>query len=1153
MTMDCSEHMRAYFDTLKKRTHEAHAIAVKARKKGYDPHDYVEVILAENLAERVVGIIAAVAPQLQNTGVEQRILELEQQYGSLDWRVAMQIALDVAKQRFCTFADEREAMEIGIRVGFAYVTLGVVSAPLEGFVRLDIRPRRDGGGSYFSLVFAGPVRAAGGTAASVCVLIADYVRVKMGYGAFDPDEKEIARTHAEIEDYHEYVANLQYFPSKKECDFMTEKLPIEIGGDESEQREISNVKLKDLPRIPTNRIRGGFCLIHSSCLELKAPKLWGKLSKWGAEFGMEQWNFLEEFVTIQKKAKSKGATEATSTSSKLAPDHTYVKDLVAGRPVFGHPLRPGGFRLRYGRARLSGFSAQAFHPATMRVSDGFIATGTQLKVERPGKAAACTVCESIEGPIVKLRDGSVVKLDTEAQAQAVATRIKRILFLGDVLINYGDFYDRAHPLVPAGYCPEWWREELVTAIGGEDAAALAQKAGIDADLAHGLLDQPITTPCPIEDAWRISERTGVPLHPGATHYWTLLDADELRTLRSWLGGGERGGAELNLPLSDEKALLERIGLPHRIEGQRIILDADQSEIVSRTFALTSEVDEAGDDVSELLSRWSGVVIRDKAGTFIGARMGRPEKAKMRKLTGQPHGLFPVGSEGGRLRSIQSALQAGKVTADFALFYCPTCQRECTFARCERCDGVAERRKPANQRGEEQPSTRRAIAIKEVFESCLAKMKTRIYPDLIKGVRGTMNKNHIPEHLIKGILRAQHNVNVNKEGTVRYDASEIAITHFKPKEIRMSCERLRELGYTHDQHNKPLEDEDQVCELRPQDVILPCSTTSPDEGADEVLFRVANFVDDELRRLYNLKPYYKLENKEELAGQLVLGLAPHTSAAILGRIIGFSKTQALLAHPLFHAAMRRDADGDESCLFLLMDAFLNFSKLYLPESRGSNMDAPLVLTTWLNPAEVDDMVFNIDRPRRYPLALYEAAQQMKNPWEVEIERIEHVLNTPAQFEGLGYTHETDDFNAGVLCSAYKLLPSMQEKLDGQMKLARRIVAVDEADVARLVIEKHFLRDIRGNLRKFAQQQVRCIDCNEKFRRPPLLGRCTACGGRLIFTISEGSIVKYLQPAIELATNYEVKPYLRQNIELVQRMVEDNFGRAPERQEGLSAFF
>ncbi|RME53670.1 hypothetical protein D6783_01325 [Candidatus Woesearchaeota archaeon] len=535
-------------------------------------------------------------------------------------------------------------------------------------------------------------------------------------------------------------------------------------------------------------------------------------------------------------------------------------------------------------------------------------------------------------------------------------------------------------------------------------------------------------------------------------------------------------------------------------------------------------------------------------------MGRPEKAKMRKMTGQPHGLFPVGNQGGRLRSIQSALTAGYISSQFADFYCHDCQAQTLFRRCHLCDGtnVEERSKAPIEAGERVP-LKRSIPIKDVFSSTLNKLKTKIYPDLIKGVRGTTNKRHIPEHLAKAILRAKHNIAVNKDGTTRYDCSEIAITHFKPEEIGTPLQTLKELGYTHDIHHQPLTSPTQTLELLPQDIIIPCCPHSPEEGADEILFRTSKFIDDELRYLYHLKPYYNLTSKKDLVGELILGLAPHTSAAILGRIIGFSKTQTFLAHPFFHAAMRRDADGDESCIFLLMDGFLNFSKLYLPESRGSSMDAPLVLTYLLNPSEVDDMVFNLDRAWRYPLELYKAARAFKKPWDVKIELIADTLNTPAQFEGIGFTHDTTNINAGVLCSAYKTLPSMQEKLDGQMNLARKIRAVDEADVARLVIEKHFIRDIRGNLRKFSQQEIRCVDCNEKFRRPPLKGACTVCGGKLVFTISEGSIIKYLEPALKLARDYDVPAYLKENMDIVRRMVEENFGKDAEKQEGLGTFF
>ena len=105
----------------------------------------------------------------------------------------------------------------------------------------------------------------------------------------------------------------------------------------------------------------------------------------------------------------------------------------------------------------------------------------------------------------------------------------------------------------------------------------------------------------------------------------------------------------------------------------------------------------------------------------------------------------------------------------------------------------------------------------------------------------------------------------------------------------------------------------------------------------------------------------------------------------------------------------------------------------------------------------------------------------------------------------------------------------------------------------MIERHFIRDTRGNLRKFSQQSFRCSNCNEIYRRPPLQGKCANCGGRLIFTISEGSILKYMQPALDLAKNYNVSPYLLENLELTEMYIQSIFGKEKEKQEALGKWF
>ncbi len=1146
-----SPRVKKYMENIDKEVLKVYDIVKKAKAKGYDPDKEIKVPLAKNMAERVEGLISTVAPEIKNKGVVERIAELEKEFGSQDWRVALKIAEEVAIEKFCKFENKKKAIETGIRVGFSYVTVGVVSSPLEGFVELRFHKRKDNGKEYFCLMYSGPTRSAGGTAASVSVLIADYVRKKLGYATYDATEEEIKRSYVELCDYNDRVTNLQYFPSQEEVEFLMKNIPVQLNGDPSEKFEVSNYK--DLDRIETNRIRNGFCLISAECLCLKAPKLWKKLAKWGHDFEMEHWDFMKDFVDLQKKikAKGKGAGQASSDEEKIKPDFTFVKDLVAGRPVLGYPLRNGAFRLRYGRSRISGFSSDAIHPASMVVMNDFIGVGTQLRTERPGKSTTLAVCDTIDGPIVKLKDGTVIYLETEEEARKVNKQIDEILYLGDILINYGDFLDRAHKLIPCGFVEEWWVHYL--------------RKNNFLNLDEKYLKKPLEHKPDIETAIKLSEK-GIPLHPKYIFYWNSISKEEFIKLYNVLKSSVIQDKKIIVANFEIKRSLELIGISHKVvSNEYILIENDEARaLLANLGNLKKELIEK-DKVLEMVNELADYEIKDKCGYFIGTRMGRPEKAKMRKLIGSPHVLFPVGEEGGRLRCFQSSLEQGKVTSHFPLFNCDSCGNETILAVCEKCGAQTQQKyycrsckkdmfdKICPEHGECEQSKLQTIDIKYYFGKALDKLKTKNYPSLIKGVRGLSSKKKFPEHLVKGILRSQYQIHVNKEGTVRYDMTEMACTHFKPVEIGTSIAVLKKLGYEKDIEGKELINEEQILELLPQDVILPACEVGLEEGADAILYRTAQFLDDELKYLYGLPKYYNIKSKQDLAGHLIVAMSPHTSAGIISRIIGFSKTQGFLAHPLLHSIMRRDCDGDEAGCMLLMDCLLNFSRDYLPNTRGVTQDAPLVLTSNLIPAEVDDMVFNMDIVWEYPLEFYEAAENYILPWECKVDILENYLGTERQYEGYGFTHNTTNFNKAVMCSQYKLLPTMKEKVLGQMEIARRLRGVDEDDVARLIIERHFMRDIKGNLRKFSMQKFRCVKCNESFRRPPLIGKCTKCGGKIIFTIHEGSVVKYVAPAMDLAEKYNLPKYLKQTLILTQNRIESVFGKDSERQEGLQKWF
>jgi DNA polymerase II large subunit len=1170
-----SPKMKEYFDDLDKKIKFSYEIANSARAKGYDPDTKVEIPLARNMAERVEGLISVVAPQIKGSGVSQRINELEEKYGSQNWLISFLISEEVSNEKFCKFKDKREAMEIGLRVGLAYITNGVVSSPLEGFVKLELKKTRDGK-EYFCLFFGGPIRSAGTTATCIFVAVCDYIRMKNGYAAYDPTDDEVNRTFTELEHFHDRITNLQYFPSKKEADFLAKHLPVQIEGDPSEDIEVPNYK--NLPRIGTNKLRNGFCLVFAEGLCQKFAKFWGKFSKWHKDIGMDHWIFLEEYVHLQKEIKAKGKVKEVS-KAKITPDYTYIKDIVAGRPVFGHPLSPGSFRVRLGRARTTGLSDTAIHPATMIVLDSFVAYGTQLKTERPGKSTVISSCDAIEGPIVKLKNGDVVFLETEEEARRVSKDIIEIIFLGDILINYGYFLNRGHILAPMGYNEDWWILELEKSMKGK---------GIETnDLLKELIRSPMKKFSFLE-VYNLSKEYSIPLHAKYTYHWNDWNLEQFKKFLDWFKFAVISNEKIILPFinnQENKRLLELIGIPHiNVNGEYLVIEGDWALAVrtalggyintfdyDKIFGLITE----GKSVLEILNEISEVKLRDKSGLYMGSRMGRPEKAKMRKMTGSPHGLFPVGTEGGRLRCFQASLEKGKVTADFSTYFCEGCNIQSVYTKCQVCDKETKqiytckeckstdgkcghkcyKCKETKEECTHNPSANASISvdIKQYFDSALKKLGSRNYPELVKGVRGTFNKARIPEHLSKSILRAIHDIYVNKDGTTRYDMTEMSLTHFKPKEIGTSVERLRELGYRIDVYGEELIRDNQILEIKCQDLVLPSCPESTDEGADYVLFRVANFLDDLLEKLYSVPKFYNLKSRSDLVGHLVVGLSPHTSAGIVGRIIGFSKTQAMLCNPLFHSIMRRDCDGDEATVMLLMDALLNFSPKLLSNHRGATQDEPLVLTSVILPTEVDDMVFDMDIAFRYPLELYEACLEYKSASEIKVTTLKGSLGKEGQYEGWGFTHDTTDFNAGIRCSSYKTLPTMMDKVQKQMLLCEKLRAVDVDDVARLVIERHFIRDIKGNLRKFSMQQFRCVACNEKFRRPPLKGSCTKCNGKILFTISEGSVIKYLDPSLSLAEKYHLPAYLKQTLDLAKQRIEMLFGKEKERQEGLGKWF
>jgi len=1361
-----------YFARIEDRLDEAWDVAEAAKEQGHDPKPEIEIPIARDMADRVENILGI-------DGVAERVRELEGEMSREE--AALELVTDFVEGTVGDYDSRAGKVEGAVRTAVALLTEGVVAAPIEGIDRVELL-ENDDGTEFVNVYYAGPIRSAGGTAQALSVLVADYARSLLDIDEYKPRDVEVERYAEEIALYDKETG-LQYTPKDKESKFIAQHMPVMLDGEATGDEEVSG--FRDLERVDTNSARGGMCLVAAEGIALKAPKI----QRYTRDLDEVDWPWLQDLIdgTIGKDgggASDEAAEDAdaetddgedagtdpneaddaaddpeSDDSEAAEPDgplranssQKFLRDLIAGRPVFTHPSEAGGFRLRYGRARNHGFATGGVHPATMHLVDDFLAAGTQIKTERPGKAHGVVPVDSIEGPTVRLANGEVRRIDDPEEAKEIRNGVEKVLDLGEYLVNYGEFVENNHPLAPASYVYEWWVQEFEAA--GADVQAMEDDPHVD--LEHPDVDEAL--------AW--AREYDCPLHPEYTYLWHDVSVDAFEALADAVAAGDVVEGVLAIERTDatqtalESLLVEHVATPDALriptwrplarslgvdDGLRKTWDASDLSTAAREW-------DDGENAVKAVNEVAPFEVRERAPTRIGNRMGRPEKSESRDLSPAVHTLFPINEAGGPQRDVTEAASVmddsghrGRLELEVSDRVCPECGEHTYRAQCPDCEvhtdlhyecgGCGTVCEPDEAGRVECPrcewevtaATDREVDLNDAYRSALDNVGERESAfEILKGVQGLTSRNKTPEPIEKGILRAKNGVTSFKDGTVRYDMTDLPVTSVRPEELDVTADHLREIGYETDIDGEPLRHDDQLVELRVQDIVLS-------DGAAEHMLKTADFVDDLLEQYYDLPRFYEVNERDDLVGELVFGMAPHTSAATVGRVVGFTSAAVGYAHPYFHAAKRRNCfhpeteieyrdgagwhretieefvedrladpetddfgtlinkldgnvevpsidehgnkstqpvtavskhltqdhlvrvktqrgrsirvtpdhtmlrvadggvqkvdanelevgdsvparglrheisadatadattdggietdivtsieflesdvdytynltvaethtlaandllvaqcDGDEDCVMLLMDGLLNFSKTFLPDQRGGRMDAPLVMSSRIDPSEIDDEAHNVDIAREYPREFYDATLEMADPESVEdlIQIGEDTLGTDEEYHGFGHTHDTTDIAMGPDLSAYKTLGDMMEKMDAQLELARKLRAVDETDVAERVIEYHFLPDIIGNLRAFSRQETRCLDCGEKYRRMPLSGDCRECGGRVNLTVHEGSVNKYVDTAIEVADRFGCRPYTKQRLKVLDQSLESIFEDDTNKQSGIADF-
>jgi len=1103
-----------YYSHLSSETTRIFENAAAAKATLFDSSAIIEPKIAFDLADRVA--------KMHDIDIADPLRELLKIHGKELSALILSKELALGKYALPD-ASLEDKLDLAVRVGLAIVTEGVTIAPLQGISEVKIKKNKDGT-EYLSISIAGPMRSAGGTESAVTMLIADHVRKAVGLAKFQANsfDDETGRFIEELRIYEREASSFQFHILDEDIERVISHLPVELDGVDTDPYEVVNHK--GMTRIKTDRVRGGALRVLNDGLIGRSKKLLKRIEL----YNLDGWEWLNDL---------KGAVQTGDNQEDAAAKR--MREVITGRSVLSMPNKLGGFRLRYGRACNTGFAAVGIHPVVAEILDHTIAVGTQIKIDLPGKGATVAFVDSIDTPTVRLNNGNVVKIRDVKHGLEIKNEIEKILHLGDILITFGDFLENNAQLIPSGYVEEYWIEELKQRIQKQESN-------------NQTLNQFLNKIPTIDEALKLSLDFHIPLHPQYLYFWDMISSQEFTQLLE-----PTKVNETFIEYSKEtKKILEKLGTPHKIKNEIIILEGLEAKIF---FNLLFREKPTISDLSVpiIISKSSGIQIRNKFSTSIGVRIGRPEKAAPRQMKPPTHTLFPVSDKGGPTRDLLKASRKEIFFANILNRCCTQCNQPSIGIRCSICgtktsiiyrcsncrDTLNEpfcekckRKAPAH--------SHQAFPLKDRLLLAQEKMGLRA-KEPFKGVKVLINQDKIAEPLEKGLVRQNFGLTTFKDGTVRCDATNSPLTQFKPSWIGTSIEKLKEFGYSHDINGKPLESIDQIIEIRMQDVIIP-------NEIGKYLVNACKYIDVLLKKFYGKSSFYNVKNIEDLLGHLVIGLAPHTSVGIVGRIIGYTETHVCFATPNWHSAKRRDADGDADSIMLLMDSLLNFSRQFLSDRIGGLMDAPLLIQPLVLPHESQPQAHNLEVTKLLPLEFFESTlQQVKASSVKSVEIVESRIETERQFYDYFFTHSTSSLTTSKSRSAYSTLGSMLDKFDMQVKNAELINVVNPSEIVSNVISTHLVPDLMGNLRAYARQSFRCTACGKSYRRMPLIQTCT-CSHKLIATITRGSVEKYLKLAKRLVEKYDVGAYQRGRIHALSDEIELVFGKSKGDQQLLTDY-
>ncbi|MFW9779132.1 MAG: hypothetical protein ACFFE8_09790 [Candidatus Heimdallarchaeota archaeon] len=1080
-------------------------IASKARARKYDPMDSVESRLTFSSKENILAI-------LNIPGLDKHLPQYLFSHEN-----ALQLAAEVAKQivneRFVKLPPN-QLIRLAIHSALVILSRGLISIPQEIIPKIFISNRTN----HLTLFFSNTVRYVRGDIIGLVILTADYIRKLLHIERFRPSPALVSRYIEEMELFLTLIDRSQDL-RRDLVETLIQSIGVEITGEPSERIEVR--RYRNLPNIH-NQLRMGMCVTLEKIMDNI-----NVIAEQRTTAELLEWEWLKPHVTEKREKLSFSSRDARGT-----------------RPLLSRSKTPGGFRLRYGIARNTGQGAVGIHPATMHFLE-LLSPGTNVIIDVMDRPITLFPVSSLLGPYIELRDGSTIRIESDTDFRDLKDKIKLIWEMGDLLLSPDDI-PATETIEQASWTEEWWSQEVYAVMNTQARGSefLAAKLAIPVEMLKRYLESPILNPPPKEVAVGLSRLTNTPLHPYYSFNWNEIAIGNLEKLLLLIN---KSNSDLIPYDTDMIKILSKLGVPFTIEDDKLRsprFDLFVQALSGKKQELTQILLKSPEPptIEEILSQLIGIQIKSLCHRRIGLKLLRVEKAELRHLNPPAHVLFPIGSYGGTQKDILKAANESTINVRLAERYCASCEISTFQVFCPQCDEQTDQHYVCRQghiSAERNcttcgqyafPSHYKPIHLATQLESAF-QLTGEVKVDKIKGVASLNSRNHIPEHLAKGILRAKYDLLVYKDGTSRFEMTNAPLTHFTPKEINTSISDLKLLGYSHDVYGEDLTDEDQMVELFPFDVII-------NQSAGDFLIKQTKLVDDELSSLYSLPRYYRRKTLETLVGTIIVGLSPFSAIAVVGRVIGYIKhVNVLLAHPLWHNLKTRNCNGDVDSITLLLDVLLNFSTEFYPTQRGGSMDIPMIVhfpESW-------EGLSLASKYTSVPLNLPYYRSLNENPLREDLMTYEQSYLAPS----VPKIHTIDNYSSFRLENQFKT-KTIISKVESILKILPRIRGIEESDFVDGILQNDFMIKTSNSMNRFFLQPFRCKRCKTVFRRIPLSSLCSVCHSDLIsLSLSAGWVVRLLHIIEQLQETYntEISTYSKAWIRLVNLRKQMLFDRGP----------